>query len=77
MISIQTPNLDTYIDESEHTIFTDELDRSELEQLEAAFDILERAYIILHKISYEHAKVLLDASSSIFDNARDLAHDED
>lgn len=66
------PSLHAYIDPDEHTLFSDEFHLDELTALETAFNAIESAFITLHAISYDHAKVLHTALAAIFDNARDL-----
>ena len=71
------PSLHAYIDSDEHTLFADEFHPDELTALETAFDMIESAFITLHAISHDHAKVLHTALAAIFDNARDLDPDDD
>lgn len=72
-----TPNLDSYCDEAERDFYATQFDQTERDALELAFTTLESTFIELHLYSADRARTLQITLGSIFDNARDLARDED
>lgn len=72
------PNLEAYLDQPEFDDLIRNHTSNEATQIELALDAIETAMILIHRNAEISSKTaLLEAITSIWDNSRDLAFDED
>ena len=77
-IDTRYPNLIAYLDEAEIKLFIGSHTMAEADKLEAALELLESTFIDIYRTAeYELTGLIWGAIGSIWDNARDLAFDED
>jgi len=80
MMQNETPHqmLESYLDKTEYDELIRNHTSNEANAIESAFDAIETAMILIHRNAEISSKTaILEAITTIWDNSRDLAFDED